>query len=105
MPSHQAVAERLAAIIAEMQRIGLWQAEPLQPEQHQFKRAFAMDTMTYQQWLQFVFVPRVEAIIAATGAFPDDSQVGIQAIREFDGYTEAEPLVALLCEFDALFDL
>jgi uncharacterized protein YqcC (DUF446 family) len=90
-------------IEAEMRRIGFWQDEPLRPEQMEFTQAFAMDTMTYAQWLQFIFVPRVREA-AAANQFPSSSSVGTQAVREFDGSPEAGDLITLLAEFDALFD-
>ncbi|MFN8373775.1 MAG: YqcC family protein [Anaerolineae bacterium] len=102
-PSHTKVASVLDSIEAELKRIGYWQDTPLQPEQYDFRAAFAMDTMAYNQWLQFVFIPRVRSIIAAQGQFPASSSVGTQAVREFDGNHEAARLVILLSEFDALF--
>jgi uncharacterized protein YqcC (DUF446 family) len=90
-------------IETEMRRIGLWQNQPLRPEQMRFKQAFAMDTMTFPQWLQFIFLPRVREAVASN-SFPQSSSVGAQAVREFDGFTEADRLVTLLSEFDALFE-
>jgi len=90
-------------IEAEMRRIGFWQNQPLLPEQMEFTQAFAMDTMTFTQWLQFVFLPRVREA-AASNQFPSNSSVGTQAVREFDGDPGAGDLVTLLSEFDALFD-
>jgi uncharacterized protein YqcC (DUF446 family) len=101
-PDSQTVLSKIAGIEAEMHHIGLWQAEPLQPEQHQFAEAFAMDTMAFSQWLQFIFVPRVKDS-AVSGNFPSTSQVAVQAMREFDGMPEASHLVTLLSEFDAQF--
>lgn len=98
------VQTKLTQIEAELKRIGFWQDSPLKPEQYQFTRAFAMDTMAYSQWLQFVFIPRVQAIIEQRGQFPRQSNVGIQAIREFDTVPEAAELTRLLCEFDRLFN-
>jgi uncharacterized protein YqcC (DUF446 family) len=86
-----------------MRRAGLWQDEALDPRQLQFTRAFAGDTMAFQQWLQFVFVPRVREIVAARGPFPPRSQVAVQAVREFDGVDDASHLIALLAEFDFMF--
>jgi uncharacterized protein YqcC (DUF446 family) len=106
MPSanlRQDALEYVNRIEAEMRRIGWWQNTPLRPEQLQFKEAFAMDTMTFAQWLQFIFLPRVREA-ATTNNFPSGSSVGAQAVREFDGVPEADPLVTLLSEFDALFD-
>lgn len=103
-PDYAVVRAKLDAIEAEMKRGGFWQAAPLKPEQYHFTRAFALDTMAFAQWLQFIFVPRVRAIIDQRGQFPAQSMVGAQAAREFDGVAEANELVRLLSEFDALFD-
>ncbi len=103
MPDYTTVESKLNDIEAEMKRIGYWREEPLPPEMYNFTQAFAMDTMPYSYWLQFIFVPRVRSIIAERGQFPSRSMVGAQAIREFDGVDEAADLVTMLCEFDALF--
>jgi uncharacterized protein YqcC (DUF446 family) len=99
----QRVVEKLDAIEHEMRSRGVWQVEPLPQERYEFRLAFAMDTMAFIQWLQFVFIVRVRSLIEAGGPFPSSSQVGIQARREFDGQPEAATLVTLLSEFDALF--
>lgn len=103
-PEHESVRKKLAAIEAEMRRIGMWQAKPLAEDQYDFREAFARDTMAFAQWLQFIFVPRVKSIVEAQGEFPSGSSVGTQALREFDGDAEAGKLASLLCEFDGLFD-
>ena len=102
-PSYEEVAGHIDGIEAEMKRIGLWSAEPPTPEMYNFTRAFAMDTMPFSYWLQFVFIPRVRSIIAEQGDFPHGSQVGAQAVREFDGVWEASDLISKLGAFDALF--
>ena len=78
----------------------MWQSEPLPAEAYDFKAAFAMDTMPFAHWLQFIFIPRVRELIATAGTFPRSSQVGAQAVREFDGVHEASGLVSLLSDFD-----
>ena len=102
-PDPSVVTAKLAEIEQEMKRIGFWQDQPLRPEQYEFRQAFAMDTMAFSQWLQFIFIPRVREIIATGGQFPTKSQVGAQAVREFDTWPDAGNLVSLLSEFDALF--
>src|SRR5215467_11009020 len=99
----QNAARYVDQIEEEMRKIGFWQEQRLRPEQLSFKKAFAMDTMTFAQWLQFVFVPRVRDAVAAN-SFPSSSSVGVQAVREFDGDTDADRLIQLLSEFDALFE-
>jgi uncharacterized protein YqcC (DUF446 family) len=102
-PDYTLVKSRIDTIEAEMKNIGYWQTKPLPKGAMDFHSAFAMDTMAYSQWLQFVFIPRVNQIVSEQGNFPTKSAVGAQAIREFDGSNEASSLVHLLCEFDAMF--
>jgi uncharacterized protein YqcC (DUF446 family) len=104
MPDRYAtVSAALDAIEAEMKSIGYWSAGDLPPEAYDFHQAFAMDTMAFAQWLQFVFVPHVRALVAQRGEFPAQSMVAAQAVREFDGDANASRLVSLLSGFDALF--
>jgi uncharacterized protein YqcC (DUF446 family) len=97
-------AQKISEIEAEMKRIGYWSPDPLPEEAYDFQQAFAMDTMAFSQWLQFVFIPRVREIIEEHGTFPSNSMVAAQAVREFDGDWDASQLLSLLSEFDDLFD-
>ncbi|MCB0336119.1 MAG: YqcC family protein [Bdellovibrionales bacterium] len=98
------VAKQLAAIEQELRTIGWWSSSPPTLEQLNFQEAFAADTMAYHQWLQFVFIPRVQTILNAKGDFPPSSNVGIRAIREYDGLDKANSLVELLCNFDRIIE-
>jgi len=74
MKSSYAIAQKkIDEIEAEMKRIGCWQSEPLDPDQYDFRQAFAMDTMVFSRWnnprllvgwLQFIFIPRVREVVA-----------------------------------------
>jgi uncharacterized protein YqcC (DUF446 family) len=98
------VAAITAAIEAEMKRIGYWSTEALPAEAYEFNQAFAMDTMAFSQWLQFILIPRVHQILDEQGTLPAKSMVAVQAIREFDGDDNAQPLVSLLINFDAVIN-
>jgi uncharacterized protein YqcC (DUF446 family) len=100
--TQERVREKIAEIENEMKRIGYWQSDLSQPEQYGFRSAFAMDTMAFSQWLQFIFIPRVKNMLEVGEKFPPDSQNGAQAVREFDGDDRAQGLVALLSEFDEI---
>ena len=90
-------------IEAELKRIGWWQQAPLRPEHYDFKQAFGMDTMVFQQWRQFTSSTGSRTIAAGDGKFPSSSSVGVMAAGELDGDHEAEKLVSLLGQLDALF--
>ena len=102
-PDYETVRSHADAIEAEMRRAGYWQPTPPPPEAFEFRGAFAMDTMAFVQWLQWVFLPRVRQVIDERGSFPASSMVGAQAVREFDGDRDAAGLVSKLCAFDSLF--
>jgi uncharacterized protein YqcC (DUF446 family) len=104
MPAYETVEKKINEIEAEMKKIGIWQAGPIAPEKLKCKKAFCMDTMSFEEWLQYVLVPRVRSIIAEKGEWPKGSAVGVMAIRNFDGFDEAGRLAELLNEFDRLFD-
>src|ERR1044071_6637609 len=84
------VAEKIEEVEAEMRRAGLWREGPLEEEKYDFRQAFAMDTMAFTEWLQFVFIPRVKQILESGGEFPSKSEVGAQAFREFVMYPAYE---------------
>lgn len=96
--------EAIGRVEAEMRRIGLWSDAPLPEAAYDFRQAFAQDTMTFAQWLQFVLIPRVRQIVEQRGEFPHASMVGAQAVREFDGDRQADTLVQLLNEFDRVIE-
>ncbi|HLL76066.1 MAG TPA: YqcC family protein [Pyrinomonadaceae bacterium] len=103
-PDYAAVAAKLDEIEAEMKRIGMWQEQPLPPEQYAFRQAFAGDTMAFDQWLQFILLPRAREIVSTRGRFPPFSEVSAQAAREFDTHPlDTSRLQTLLYEFDRLF--
>jgi uncharacterized protein YqcC (DUF446 family) len=56
----------------------------------------------FASWLQWVFLPNARERIAAND-LPDDSQVGLMALRTYDYFDhvpEAQGLVSLLNRFD-----
>jgi uncharacterized protein YqcC (DUF446 family) len=106
-PSCAKVAAKIAQIECEMKRIGMWQEQPLAPEQRDVRTAFGQGVMSFEQWLQFVFIPNVKAIMASKARFPAHSEVSAQAFKEWVAWgslENTEHLQDLLREFDGLFD-
>src|SRR5258708_31048148 len=99
-----AAAELLEKIEAELKQIGYWQSAPLPEEKFENMGAFGMNTMAFSQWLQFVFIPEARKAVSGEREFPSESNVSVQAIREFDGDPNVGNLVSLLCEFDAVVE-
>lgn len=96
------VQEKIEEIREEMQRIGLWQEEPLPEEAFDYTLAFARDRMAFHQWLQFIFIPQVQEMVQEYEELPRTSQVGKAAESAFEDWDQGERLVRLLIEFDLL---
>jgi len=93
----------LVRIREEMQHLGMWAVPKLKPEELEDMGAFGSNTMSFEQWLRWVFIPNVQVLLEKDGPWPQSSDIGVYAIKNFDGNDEASELVSLLCEFDALF--
>jgi uncharacterized protein YqcC (DUF446 family) len=78
---HERVAEQIAAIETEMERIGLWQAEPIAPDLLKSLGAFGMNTLTFPQWLQFILVPTSTRSLPKRAGFPKEAT---SASRRFE---------------------
>ena len=95
------VADLLLALESELRRQGLWEAEPPAPERLASSVPFCHDTLELQQWLQWVFVPRMGELVEQGGPLPGGS--GIAPIAEYvfgQMAAETDELVRLLAEFD-----
>lgn len=70
MMREQQVQERLLAIETQLKTAGLWQAVAPNNEAFASTEPFCVDTMTPLQWLQWVFLPRMQALLDAGAALP-----------------------------------
>jgi dTDP-4-dehydrorhamnose 3,5-epimerase len=86
-----------------MREVELWDIPRPADEAFEDMGPFGQNTMAFAQWLRWVFVPRVEALIAAGGPWPSSSQVHVVAMREGDTDAALASLVEPLSRFDALF--
>jgi uncharacterized protein YqcC (DUF446 family) len=103
-----AALAKLAAVEAEMKRIGYWSESPpdLQAEIRAGRLQSFMDAPSFELWLQCVFIPNARAA-AASNDLPEQSDVGLMAMRQYDYHShvpEAQDLLKLLSEFDAIVE-
>ncbi len=70
MSTENKVREILHDIEQAMRELSLWQPMPPEPEAFESKEPFSIDTMSAEQWLQWVLLPRMHAILAAEANLP-----------------------------------
>jgi uncharacterized protein YqcC (DUF446 family) len=98
--------ERVASLLGELESAlraaGLWEAAHPDHVALDSAQPFCVDTLRLPQWLQWVFLPRMRALLDARAPLP--ARCGIAAMAEmyFMGQEGAalERLIALLGEID-----
>lgn len=87
-----------------LQEHELWEADPPAPERLQSTEPFAVDTLEFHQWLQFIMIPQFEHRIEHNLALPRGFAVSPMAEECWRGcWGERRQLILTLREFDELF--
>jgi len=98
------VQERLQAIEQQLKVSGLWQSVAPDSEAFASTEPFCVDSMTSLQWLQWVFLPRMQALLDAGAPLP----VTLAIAPYYEVALEADipqraALLHCLSAFDQLF--
>ena len=73
------VLELLDALEQELRRLNVWSPLPPSPEAMASSVPFCFDTMVFSQWLQWVFAPRMRALLDRGGPLPTGSDIASYA--------------------------
>jgi len=95
------VLSMLDEIETEMKRIGFWCENP-----PFFEVTSYIEAPSFELWLQCVFIPNAREA-AGKSEYPDKSQVGLMAMRQYNYHTfvdKAQELLRLLNQFDKLIE-
>ncbi|WP_026970315.1 YqcC family protein [Aliagarivorans marinus] len=99
-----AIRLQIRAIEAELKRLQLWQPMPPSAQALESVAPFCVDTLSFPQWLQFVLIPRMDAILDSGQALP--SKVAIHPYAEEalkHSEVDVSELLALILSFDRSF--
>jgi uncharacterized protein YqcC (DUF446 family) len=98
-----AVAEILIDIEQELRQLQLWEQEPPSAAALASTAPFAIDTLNFPQWLQFIFIPRLHKLIEMNAALPAVSGVTPMAEQYFQVLDlHSAPLLTHLQKIDNL---
>lgn len=93
----------LMDVEVECRRLQLWELDPPTPEALASTEPFCLDTLTFSQWLQFVFLVRMSRLIDHRATLPVSCQVAPMAEEYFDRLAlDAHTLIARLRDIDEL---
>ncbi len=99
----QRLASWLARLEAELRRLGLWAATPPPEAALASRLPFCCDTLTFPQWLQFVFLERMRRLVESDAPLPRVCGIAPMAEVWFAGSaTDVEHLLEILRNIDDL---
>lgn len=97
---HLPLISLLIDIECELRRAQLWSAEVPSAEALASVEPFCVDTMGFDQWLQFVFLPRMRALLESGGALPTACDIATMAETVWAANVQAKHVIVALREFD-----
>jgi uncharacterized protein YqcC (DUF446 family) len=102
-PVHADIAAVLIYIEAQLRQLNLWDKIPPSTQALASVQPFCVDTLTFPQWLQFVFIPTLYQMMEAGEPLPEACSIAPMADAYFR-HTGAvlEPLLASLGLIDDL---
>lgn len=97
------VANSLLDIEMELRKLDMWEAERPAEKAFQSTEPFSLDTLTFTQWIQFVFLERMKLIVENGHSLPSVSGVAPMAEEYFRGRPESgQALIRELYAIDRL---
>ena len=103
--SYEQVELALQSLQQEMHRSGHWSELGISVEALASEQPFCLDAMNFSQWLQFVFIPNMQALIDAKQILPSLTKgQGIEPMAsEFYKNTMADQaVIAVIRQLDDL---
>ena len=100
---HLRLADLVLSLKSELRMLGRWSARPPSPEALASEMPFSCDRLPFEGWLQFVFVPRMAALIEHAAPLPTECAMRPLANQCFAEEGErAAALLRVVSELDQL---
>lgn len=99
---HTEIRQQLQALQMELHALGLWSTVPPSAEAMASTMPFMYDTLEFHQWLQWVFVPRLQALMEAGSPLPGNCHTHALGEHEFSRLAprDVSALLAVLQRID-----
>lgn len=97
------IADQLLLIERQLRQLGLWAQQAPSAEALASQQPFCVDSLAFEEWLQWIFLPRLKSMLEANAPLPTASGIAAMAEQVFVGRAlEVKGLIAALEEFDRL---
>lgn len=100
--AHQQLNRLLLAVEQELCEMQLWDQQRPSAEALASNEPFAIDKLSFNQWLRFIFLPRMAEIAEAASALPENCSVAPMAEEFYRAeQVDAISLIRHLAAIDA----
>lgn len=97
------LADQLLLIERELRVLGWWSAEAPSAEALASVQPFCVDTLSFEAWLQWIFLPRMKQLLESAGPLPQASGIKEMAEVSYRGQeARVQGLLQALGTFDQL---
>ncbi|WP_372781022.1 YqcC family protein [Litorivivens sp.] len=98
MQANTEIASLLIDLEAIMRASGLWSAQAPDPAALASSQPFCVDTLDLAQWLQFVFIPRMQGLLEAGLPMPEKCE--IKPVLEEGMVSPSDALLSVIGDLD-----
>ena len=103
MSRYHDIAATLIDIECELRSLGQWDKVAPPAEALRSEQPFAVDTLSFSQWLQFVFIPRLNYLLEVESELPSACAIAPMAEEVYRGMgLPIADLLAALTRVDSL---
>lgn len=103
---HSRIADVLLEVEANLRTSGKWDHQQPEASHLESRIPFCMDTLRFEQWLQWIFLPKMKLAIEQTTPLPTNSSILVYAkecLHKDDPGTHH--LLKLIKRFDDLIEI
>lgn len=101
----QLLAQLLTQLEDQLRAQNLWQADKPSPQALASREPFAIDTLTFVQWLQFIFIEKMRVLLAYSQALPIAVSIHPMATEYFKGIsTDCREIEKIIARIDLLLN-
>lgn len=100
LPLYPQLISLLIDLEYELRRAHLWAAYTPTDAVLNSVEPFGIDTMTFQEWLQFVFLPRMHLLLEQELPLPEACNIAAMAETVWAGTPAAKPVIVVLRALD-----
>ena len=102
---YRKLADLLIDVERELRVMQLWELQIPSPQALASVEPFAVDQLSFSQWLQFIFLPRMYDLIESAASLPENSSIAPMAEEFFKAQsTEAATIIVKLAAIDQLIN-